>query len=318
MGSVKGVVCVTGAGGYIASWLVKLLLSDGYKVHGTVRDPHDEKNRHLKKLDKATENLKLFKADLLDYDSLRSPISGCEGVFHTACPVPPSKLSDPESEMVVPAVTGTLNVLKICSQVKVRRVVVVSSGAAVANNPKWPSDKEKDETCWTDKEYCKSTENWYCYSKTLAEEEALNYGKRNELDVITVLPCMVIGPLLQPTLNSSSLWLLRMLKGAQEKLLNKGMSLVDVRDVADALLLVYVKPEASGRYGCASYWTKMDDLANKLKNIYKNYKYPLSFMETTVEKGMSSKKLKALGWSCRNIDSTIADSVKCFQDAGYL
>lgn len=56
----------------------------------------DEKNRHLKKLDKATENLKLFKADLLDYDSLRSPISGCEGVFHTACPVPPSKLSDPE------------------------------------------------------------------------------------------------------------------------------------------------------------------------------------------------------------------------------
>ena len=32
------VVCVTGAGGYIASWLVKLLLSRGYTVHGTVRD----------------------------------------------------------------------------------------------------------------------------------------------------------------------------------------------------------------------------------------------------------------------------------------
>jgi nucleoside-diphosphate-sugar epimerase len=31
-------VCVTGAGGYIASWLVKLLLSRGYTVHGTVRD----------------------------------------------------------------------------------------------------------------------------------------------------------------------------------------------------------------------------------------------------------------------------------------
>ena len=33
------VVCVTGAGGYIASWLVKLLLSRGYTVHATVRDP---------------------------------------------------------------------------------------------------------------------------------------------------------------------------------------------------------------------------------------------------------------------------------------
>ncbi|KMZ74251.1 putative Cinnamoyl-CoA reductase [Zostera marina] len=318
MGSVKGLVCVTGAGGYIASWLVKRLLSDGYKVHGTVRDPHDEKNRHLKKLDKAVENLKLFKADLLDCDSLLSPIAGCEGVFHTACPVPRSKLSDPETEMVVPAVTGTLNLLKICSQVKVRRVVVVSSGGAVAMNPNWPSDKEKDETCWSDKEYCKSTGNWYFYAKTLAEEEALNYGKMNELDVVTVMPCMVIGPLLQSTLNSSSLWFINMLKGTQKTLVNKGMSLVDVRDVADALLLVYVKPEANGRYGCASNWLKMDDLANKLKNIYQNYKYPTSFTETTVTKGMSPKKLKALGWSCRDIDSTIADSVKCFEDAAHL
>lgn len=33
-------VCVTGAGGFIASWLVRRLLSRGdYAVHGTVRDP---------------------------------------------------------------------------------------------------------------------------------------------------------------------------------------------------------------------------------------------------------------------------------------
>lgn len=31
-------VCVTGAGGFIASWLVKMLLSRGYTVKGTVRD----------------------------------------------------------------------------------------------------------------------------------------------------------------------------------------------------------------------------------------------------------------------------------------
>lgn len=35
-------VCVTGSGGYIASWLVKFLLSRGYTVHGTVRDPCKE------------------------------------------------------------------------------------------------------------------------------------------------------------------------------------------------------------------------------------------------------------------------------------
>ena len=33
-------VCVTGAGGFIASWLVQRLLSSGsYVIHGAVRDP---------------------------------------------------------------------------------------------------------------------------------------------------------------------------------------------------------------------------------------------------------------------------------------
>lgn len=40
----KGRVCVTGAGGFLASWLVKLLLSKGYVIHGTVRDPGNEVN----------------------------------------------------------------------------------------------------------------------------------------------------------------------------------------------------------------------------------------------------------------------------------
>ncbi|KAK9086404.1 hypothetical protein Syun_028798 [Stephania yunnanensis] len=86
----KETVCVTGAGGYQASWVVKLLLSHGYKVHGTVRDPSDQKNAHLMKLDKASENLQLFKTHLQDFDGLCDAIVGCTGVFHVACPVPSS------------------------------------------------------------------------------------------------------------------------------------------------------------------------------------------------------------------------------------
>jgi hypothetical protein len=40
-------VCVTGGGGFIASWLVKLLLSRGYAVHATVRDP--SKHAHTRR-----------------------------------------------------------------------------------------------------------------------------------------------------------------------------------------------------------------------------------------------------------------------------
>ncbi|KAL5981583.1 hypothetical protein ACLOJK_015646 [Asimina triloba] len=92
-------VCVTGAGGYLGSWLVTLLLSDRYKVHATVREPgeqDDDKNAHLRRAENAIENLQLFKANLLDYDSLCTAISGCRGVFHVACPVPRGATPNPE------------------------------------------------------------------------------------------------------------------------------------------------------------------------------------------------------------------------------
>lgn len=60
-------------------------------------------------------------------------------------------------ELVEPAVNGTLNVLKACSEAKVGRVVVVSSVAAVLMKPNWPKDQVMDETCWSDKEYCRET-----------------------------------------------------------------------------------------------------------------------------------------------------------------
>uniref|UniRef100_A0A453KX96 NAD(P)-binding domain-containing protein n=1 Tax=Aegilops tauschii subsp. strangulata TaxID=200361 RepID=A0A453KX96_AEGTS len=66
---------------------VKLLLERGYTVKGTVRNPDDPKNAHLKALDGAAERLVLCKADLLDYDAICAAVEGCHGVFHTASPV---------------------------------------------------------------------------------------------------------------------------------------------------------------------------------------------------------------------------------------
>ena len=39
MGSKSETVCVTGASGFIGSWLVMRLLERGYTVRATVRDP---------------------------------------------------------------------------------------------------------------------------------------------------------------------------------------------------------------------------------------------------------------------------------------
>ncbi|CAI9115301.1 OLC1v1016168C3 [Oldenlandia corymbosa var. corymbosa] len=268
------IVCVTGAGGFVASWLVELLLSRNYSVVGTVRDPDNEKYAHLKKLGSKENQLKLVKADFLDYRSISAAINGCHGVFHVASPVPSSSVSNPQVELIEPAVNGTHNVLKSCSESNIKRVVVVSSVGAVMMNPSWPEDQVKDESCWSDKDYCKSANIWYSYSKTVAEMLAFEYAKATGLNVITLLPSLVLGPLLQQDANASSLIVIKLMTEGCEEVENKARPTVDVRDVAEALLLLYEKPEAEGRYICTSHPCSDGELVDILRKHYPSDKYP--------------------------------------------
>ncbi|CAA7025170.1 unnamed protein product [Microthlaspi erraticum] len=312
----KGRVCVTGAGGFLASWVVDLLLSKDYLVNGTVRDPDNEKYGHLKKLEKAGDKLKLVKADLLDYESLQSAISGCVGVFHVASPVPSSSVPNPEVEVIAPAVDGTLNVLKACVEAKVKRVVYVSSAAALLLNPIWSKNQVLDETCWSDQEYCRKTENWYCLSKTQAESEAFEFAKRTGIDLVSVCPTMVFGPVLQQhVVNASSLALAKLLTEGFETRENQMRLIVDVRDVAQALLLVYEKAEAEGRYICVAHTIREQEVVGKLKSLYPNYKYPKRYIELEERPTLSSEKLQKLGWSFRPLEETLVDSVESYRKA---
>ena len=67
-------------------------------------------------------------------------------------------------QMLAPAVTGTTNVLRAASAAGVQRVVVVSSIVAVEINPKdWPQGKIRDESCWSDEEFCRNN-NVTCFA----------------------------------------------------------------------------------------------------------------------------------------------------------
>ncbi|KAK1631883.1 hypothetical protein QYE76_006198 [Lolium multiflorum] len=314
-------VCVTGGGGYIASWLVKLLLSRGYAVHATVRDPCDPKNAHLTQLDGAAEGLRLFKADVLDRAALAAAVKGCEGVFHVASPVPADKIVDPQSEVMEPAVKGTLNILEVCSSMKVQKVVVVSSTSAVHFNPNWPQGKPKDESCWSDKKVCIENELWYCVAKTVAEETALEYAEKNGLNVVTVCPCIVFGPQLQPVVNTSSELLVYVIKGGPNAMNDRLWHIVDVRDVADALLLLYEKPESSGRYISAPNYINTKAILELLKKAYPNYNYVKckdNADQNSPITPISSEKLKNQGWKPRALEETLLDSVEYYRKTGIL
>lgn len=137
----EDLILVTGASGYVATHIVKQLLDKGYRVRGTVRSLKNEKKvaplRSLGDKEKMKFDLELVEADLLDEKCWPSAVAGCTYVIHTASPFPLDVPSD-ESELIEPAVNGTLNVLRACvaaqDDSKVKRVVLTSSTAAVTGD----------------------------------------------------------------------------------------------------------------------------------------------------------------------------------------
>ncbi|CAA7037062.1 unnamed protein product [Microthlaspi erraticum] len=241
------VVCVTGASGYIASWIVKLLLLQGYTVRATVRNPTDaKKTEHLLALDGAKERLKLFKADLLEECSFEEAIKGCDAVFHTASPVK-FDVKDPQTELIDPALKGIMNVLNTCKRApSVKRVIVTSSTSAVCVRQLESTDVV-DETFFSDPSLCTKMKLWYPLAKTLAENAAWKFAKENGLDMVVMNPGFIIGPLLQPTLNFSVEIIVDIMNG-KNPFNSSHYKFVDVRDVALAHVKALETPSANGRY----------------------------------------------------------------------
>lgn len=154
----KPPVCVTGANGFIGTWLVHTLLNHGYTtIHASVFPGSSAS--HLLSLPGATGSgvsLVVHEADLLDGAALARAIEGCAGVFHVASPCTLEDPLDPQRQLVDPAVKGTINVLEAAKRQKVRRVVLTSSISALVPNPGWSSGRPFDESSWTDLDYCKS------------------------------------------------------------------------------------------------------------------------------------------------------------------
>ncbi|KAE8647384.1 hypothetical protein Csa_003605 [Cucumis sativus] len=307
---------------YIASWIVKFLLQRGYTVRASVRDPDDSiKTAHLVALDGADERLHLFKANLLEEGSFDSAIEGCQGVFHTASPFFHS-VSDPQAELIEPALKGTLNVLNsVAKASSVKRVVLTSSMAAVSYNTK-PQTPQTivDESWFSDPDMCRDQEIWYCLSKTLAEEAAWNFVKEKGIDLVTINPAMVIGPLLQPTLNTSAQAILNLISGG-ETFPNSAFGWVNVKDVAKAHIEAYEIPTANGRYCLVERALHYSEIVKILHQLYPSIQLPQKAADEklfVLAYQVSTEKAKSLGIDFIPLEDSLKETVESLKEKKFI
>jgi len=252
----KQVVLVTGATGYIGSQVVYALqemFGDGLHVKALVRESSEVAVL-------SDPEVEIVRGDILNPISLLEPFESVDAVFHCAGLVAYTKQC--RNMLYETNVTGTSNVVDVCLQKGVGRLVITGSVAAQGvKEGIEPADEETDFSEWQHRIA-------YMESKRLAEIEG-ERGIAEGLDVVMVNPGVVLGrgeghPVV---LNSSTKAVTSIYQGKIFLYPSGGLSLVDIRDVARAHIEVWKKGETGERYIIVSENCSYKDLFSMIREI---------------------------------------------------
>lgn len=241
-------VLVTGGSGFIAGHCILQLLEQGHFVRSTVRSLAKEAGvrRVLKEADVVhSDRLSFVAADLLRDEGWAEAVAGIDIVLHVASPVQPGPVAS-EDDVIVPARESTLRVLRAARDAGVKRVVLTSAFHAVS----WGHPHNGHvftEADWTILDG--PGVDAYGKSKTLAERAAWDFiaAEGAELELTTMLPVAVMGPVMGRDVSGANHIVQRMLEGAMPVVPNLFIPVVDVRDVASAHIMAMANPAAAGQ-----------------------------------------------------------------------
>lgn len=172
-------VLVTGATGLLGSHLIAYLV----RQHQTVRAIY---RTHIPALPPdVQERVEWVRADLLDIPSLRDALQDVQYVYHCAGKV--SFARKARRELMLVNVEGTRHLVDLCIEMRVRRMVHVSSVAALGRGDR---EQHIDDDTPQPEHVRRSVYGW---SKYLGEMEVWR-GWAEGLEVAIVQPTIILGP----------------------------------------------------------------------------------------------------------------------------
>ena len=223
---MKKLFIVTGANGHLGGTIVRMLNGRPVQVRGLVFG--DKKKQD-------TGSIHYYSGDVREPETLRPLFEGCEDmetiVIHTAGIIDISNHVSPELYDV--NVNGTKNILALCREYLVKRLVYVSSVHAI------PEQKRGNVTGEIRDFSPDAVVGGYAKTKAEATREVLRAAQEG-LDAVVVHPSGILGPY-----DRSGNHLVQMvaeyLHGTLPACVKGGYDFVDVRDVAEGCLLAAEK-----------------------------------------------------------------------------
>ncbi len=345
MAAEEGPILVTGASGYIGSHVVSNLLSRGRNVRATVRDASDpERVDHLNALEPGDGgSLEIVEMDLMDYDSVLLAVGGCVEVIHTAAAVRLTA-KRPQEQIVDPSVIGTGNVLRAIDESGGVRCLVHTSSTAAIRPLKWEDGQTLSTKDWADD--ANLEENPYGLAKFSAEVLVREWhGSKEEGSrprMVSINPCIVFGPPLSKRhLRGSVSFVMTLLRREIPMVIPMHISIVDVRDVAEAHVRALTRGEDGGRYLAVSGQMWFKEIAKALKAAHPDLRIPtkqlpyslsllvsifhprisLSWAKSHLGKELfwdASPTEEALGMEWRSPETSLLESVPTVLRNGWL
>jgi cinnamoyl-CoA reductase len=349
-------VCITGAAGYVGSWLVKLCLERGHNVRACVRDANNEaKTAFLKAMPEYGDRLTVHSADMTQESAYDQIFDGCHTVFHPAevfmsfssgrdmkkarSDFGPTKVS--LTSLNANAMTSAQNIVNSVNKSKsVKRLIYTASVASMSprvtkNMTQWAAnggivDERKEPDARGGESYGitkRQTEHFFSYAAA---------ASGGSWSVIIGNPSDILGPILSPH-QAQDTWQGKLAKVIQDipppqEGLGRPWQTVDVRDVAEAeIRLAESSTVASGSRFllCSGDRCPPEELGIRVMDIFPEYRCATTIVpadgakEVTKNNSIwlrvhqsSEKVANAVGMQFRPWDECLRDTVTSLVEVG--